>query len=375
MIAAQLVRNGIRFRYLRRRGKGVAPWALSMEITHRCVARCVMCNIWKIPADVPDPPMSQWIGLLSDPLFSELVELDITGGEPFLRADLADLFFAVCDLKPRRLGHLKSIAVTTNGLLTERVLETTRQILPALAECGVDLVLACAMDGVGERHDRIRNHPNAWRKVDATIAGLIELRDRFPNLILGIKTTLLPINLDEMAPLRHYAETRNLFTIMSPCIVTPGRYLNPEKAESLAFTDQDKGRMAAFFRKHPMGWDFHAERLIDYFRTGKMKKPCTCGFNYAFIRSTGELFLCPLIAHSAGNIRASPVGRLWHSATAARIRRCIGRFPECDRCTEPGLERYSLPFEGFSYLFMRLKMGKTRFQTLHRHMGLNKYFT
>ena len=105
-----------------------------------------------------------------------------------------------------------------------------------------------------------------------------------------------------------------------------------------------------------------------------MRKPCTCGFNYFFIRSQGELFPCPMIANSPGNVTQVPIEKLLASPMAAGIRRRVGRFPECRHCTEPGLERYSLPFEGWTYLGLLPKMGQRRFVAMHHRMGLNKYF-
>ena len=48
-------------------------------------------------------------------------------------------------------------------------------------------------------------------------------------------------------------------------------------------------------------------------------------------------------------------------------------FVECRSCTEPGLERYALPFEGFHYLKLLLSLGKSDFLAFHAHMGLDKY--
>ncbi|MFH1489229.1 MAG: SPASM domain-containing protein, partial [Pseudomonadota bacterium] len=118
---------------------------------------------------------------------------------------------------------------------------------------------------------------------------------------------------------------------------------------------------------------YHADALLDYFQTGEMKKPCTCGFNYLFIRSTGDLYLCPLINRNVGNAHEESISDLFRSEKASRFRRSVGRFPECRRCTEPGLERYALPYEGFCYLSMLFRMGKQNFLQLHYHMGLDKY--
>jgi len=132
--------------------------------------------------------------------------------------------------------------------------------------------------------------------------------------------------------------------------------------------------MIDFFSNDQFRSSFHADALIDFFETGTMKKPCSCGFNYFFVRSNGEMYLCPLIKDSVGNITTTAVSDLYMSNQAAQIRKKIGKLTQCRTCTEPGLERYALPCEGFHYLKLMLKMGKTKFSLLHDHMGLDKYF-
>jgi MoaA/NifB/PqqE/SkfB family radical SAM enzyme len=332
-----------------------------------------MCNIWRIPREVPDLPMGDWIRLLSSELFSDLRELDVTGGEPFVRSDLLDLFQGICDLKGSHLNALKSIAVTTNGFLTRRVLEYTGRILGKLRDRHIDLVMVCAMDAIGEMHEKIRNYKDAWAKVNETIEGLKGLREEFPNLIVGLKTTILPLNVGQLEDIVRYADSNGLFTIISPCIVTKARYLNHEQAKELAFSREDVSRMVHFYEGQQHGWSFHGARLVQYFKEGTMRKPCSCGFNYFFIRSTGELYLCPLLDVGVGNIKETGIKDLFFSERASQIRRKIGRYPECTRCTEPGLERYALPYEGFTYLSLLLRMERKKFLQFHHHMGLDKY--
>ena len=106
-LAAKLLKNALRFQYLKRTGRPGTIQALSLEITHDCIAKCIMCNIWKIPREVPNLPIEDWVRLLSSDLFHDLRELDITGGEPFLRRDLLDLFEGVCELKLENLKRLQ----------------------------------------------------------------------------------------------------------------------------------------------------------------------------------------------------------------------------------------------------------------------------
>jgi MoaA/NifB/PqqE/SkfB family radical SAM enzyme len=334
----------------------------------------MMCNIWKIPSEVPNLPVDKWINLLDSDLFSNLVELDVTGGEPFLKKGLPDFFRMIGELRQARLNALKSVSVTTNGLLTDRVLSVTEQVLPALRNNKLDLVMVCALDAIGDIHDKIRNIKNAWKKVNRTIEGLVRLKEKYPNFIVGLKTTVLPLNIDALNAITEYANDRGLFTIVSPCIITSGRYLNLDKADAFPFSREDITKMTEFYTNEKFSWSFHAQALIHYFETGVMKKPCTCGFNYLFLRSSGEMFLCPLVGDSIGDITRSSAKELFLSPKANRMRRKIGKMAQCTTCTEPGLERYSLPLEGFSYLRVLAKLGEKRFWEMHNSTGLDKYF-
>ncbi|MGM0656223.1 MAG: radical SAM/SPASM domain-containing protein [Thermodesulfobacteriota bacterium] len=369
----RLLKNSLKFQYLRQTGRAGKPQAVSLEITHNCIAKCVMCNIWKIPASVPDLKTEEWLELLSSPLFSDVRELDITGGEPFLRKDLIDIFSGICKLTVENLKSLKSIAITTNGLLTDTVLSALEDILPILSSHGLDLVVVTALDATDNLHDRIRNFPGALSRVINTIDGLSRMRQKHLNLIVGLKTTILPQNIDQLGEICEFAAKKELFTIISPCIITEGRYLNPDRKKDLVFSKKDIQKMVVFFSGQTFRWSIHAASLVALFKTGSLKKPCSCGFNYFFIRSTGEMFLCPLINESMGNITTSEVSELFHSDLAVSVRKKIGRMPQCKSCTEPGLERYSLPFEGGHYLKIFFRLGWTKFIELHRHMGLDKY--
>ena len=86
------------------------------------------------------------------------------------------------------------------------------------------------------------------------------------------------------------------------------------------------------------------------------------------------MFLCPLINIGLGKIKDVPITDPFFSKKASQMRRKIGKHPECLRCTEPGLERYALLYEGFTYLRLLSKMEKRDFFQLHHHMGLDKYF-
>jgi MoaA/NifB/PqqE/SkfB family radical SAM enzyme len=372
-LTARLIRNGLRYRFLKLTGLSALPEALSIEITHRCIARCIMCNIWKIPAQVPDLPVRDWLNLLGRPVFRRLKELDVTGGEPFIREDLPELMKGICALKTTRLRQLKSVAITTNGFLTDKVLSATRQMVTDMKVAGLDLVIVFAMDAVGEIHDRIRNVRNGRQKLAETIDGMKEIRSTYGNVIIGLKTTILPLNVDELDEIARFADHHGLFTIISPCIITEGRYGNEDLKNSLQFSQENVQKMIRFYEGPAFQWSYHRRALLDLLSTGSLRKPCSAGFNYFFIRSTGDVHACPLIKKKLGNYKEAAIDELIASGAARRFRRNIGTFKECRTCTEPGLERYALPFEGFHYLRLLPSLGRKDFLTFHAHMGLDKY--
>lgn len=369
----RLLCNGLRYRLLKRTGKPCGLQAISLEITHRCICRCRMCNIWQIPADLPDLPLSAWIELLSSPQLRDLREIDITGGEPFLRQDLADLLEWICTAKPSRFPELRTVAITTNGLLTARILAIVAAQLAPMRQQGLDLVLVCGLDAVDTQHDQIRGHKGAWGKLQATIAALQDLRRSSPNLILGIKTTIQPLNVHELERIAQFARAEDLFTIISPCIITANRFGNLALRDSLTLSEAELQAVKRFYQGPSFAWSGHRLAMLEYLKSGRMKKPCSAGFNTVFVRHTGEVFPCPVIAQRLGDIQQSSLADLLSRPTAVQFRKQIGTYPECQTCTEPGLERLAWPFEGWTCLRHLLHTGRHDFMRLAKHMGLDKY--
>jgi MoaA/NifB/PqqE/SkfB family radical SAM enzyme len=332
-----------------------------------------MCNIWQIPKKMADLPLSAWTDLLSSRELSSLRELDITGGEPFIHPELEELLTWIAVSKTTFLPRLKTLALTTNGILTKRILAMTERVVVLLQPHGVDLVLACGLDAVGPVHDKIRNYPGAWDKLEETLMGLKQIRETHPNLILGIKTTIIPDNVNELDQITAFARAHELFTIISPRIITANRFGNVALQENLNFSKTDMMKLETFYFEMDHAWSGHRRTLLDFFKTGKVSKPCSAGFNTLFVRHNGEVFSCPVIAKPLGNIKQDSLKIMRESSEAACFRKKSGTFTECMTCTEPGLERIAWPFEGFSCLRSLIRMGFSDFSRLIKHMGLDKY--
>jgi len=317
---------------------------------------------------------ADWLALLESPALEDLRELDVTGGEPFLLDWLADLLLGVGHLSQDSLSRLQGLVITTNGFLTKKVLSTVGQVVRPLADYGLELVLVCGLDAVGRAHDDIRRYRGGWEKLNRTITELVSLRDRHENLVLGVKMTVAPHNIDEMERVADYAEQRSLFTIISPYILTPLRYGNLDRASDLEFSPEDIEKLCLFYRGDRFRWSYYAAELDRYLKEGTIRKPCSAGFNYYFVRSNGDVYPCPLISQPIGNVHQASFDAMIRSPEARQFRRGVGAFPECATCTEPGLERYALPFEGWHYLRLAGHMPRAQLRSLHAHLGLDKYF-
>ena len=191
---------------------------------------------------------SEIIDLLSRPLFSELVELDLTGGEPHLRGDLVDVALDAARLKPSFFPRLRSIVITSNGLLPQRIVSNYQRILEGLGT-DIDLVSVISIDGIGETHDKIRGTKGAFELAAKTIGGLVELRKEYPNYFIGIKTTILPENVNELDAILDFALEKNLFHIISPVFFTEARFINLDKRDELRLGTDEYQRVLKLYSR------------------------------------------------------------------------------------------------------------------------------
>ena len=163
-----------------------------------------------------------------------------------------------------------------------------------------------------------------------------------------------------------------------PASSPAGRYLNQDRQADLAFTPHQIGQMIRFFSRDDLQWRHHAKSDQELPAIGS--DPQALQFadsTMRFIRSTGAVHLCPLLPQSVG---IHCPGSIFQGVALSRrhgdLRGHIGRSPACRRCTEPGLERYALIHEGWTYLGILLRNGAAhRFvSSFHAHMGLNHYY-
>ncbi len=375
----RLLTNAVRFRRARLNAAPLKPEVISLALTIRCNSHCIMCNMWRQvsqKADIADLELTtdEIITLLARPLFSDLVELDLTGGEPHLREDLAGTVLQIAALRKEYLPRLKSIVITSNGLLPERIVANYRAILKGVKDTGIDLVSVASLDGIGEVHDRIRGTKGAFELAMQTLEGLSELKKEFPGYYVGVKTTVLPQNVDNLDAILEYARKEGFFHIISPVFFTEARFRNSDKRESLELTPADRDKLLQFYRNDEFDTNYFYSRIRNYLVTGEKCWSCTAAYNYLFIDYDGSVYPCELLSEPIGNIREKPIEDIWNGVLARDWREKIDRIESCHACIEPGAVRYSACAEGLSYLGFLRELGKNRYMKSLSGEGFIKYF-
>jgi len=152
-----------------------------IQITRRCNERCGMCRSWAFPTagEITAPEITRLLRAMPD-----LVWLDVTGGEPFSRPDIADVWRRVLDDTP----SLQVLHFPTNGWFTDRVAAAARAARALRPE--LSLIVTVSLDGPEALHDRMRGREGAWRRAAATWRALRAI----PGVDVYVGTTLGPEN-------------------------------------------------------------------------------------------------------------------------------------------------------------------------------------
>lgn len=162
------------------------PYKLNFCITYNCQSRCRTCNIWQMRPK-GELTIEEIRKLAAANPYFKWIEL--TGGEPFLRSDIAEIAKA---FKEHSDG-LYILTMPTNSLCDHSMVESKlRQIL----DLGIPRVaITVSLDGYKELHDMIRGIPGNYEKAIDMFKRLKELRKSYSNLYFVFGYTLSKLNM------------------------------------------------------------------------------------------------------------------------------------------------------------------------------------
>jgi MoaA/NifB/PqqE/SkfB family radical SAM enzyme len=309
----------------------VLPINVTISVTFNCPSRCLTCNVTSRKAKElsVDEYRKIFRSLGRDPFW-----VTISGGEPFLRPDLADIVdVIVAESRPQIVN------IPTSGTTHKHIFELLPRMLQATR--GMQFTVNFSLDEIGERHDAIRRTPRNWVKTLESIRFAKSLKKDFPHLVVGIHSVISVFNVkrfpeiyDELLALEpdsyitEVAEERaELLTVGTGITPPPEDY-----AEAVDFLIR---RMKAS-RRSGFASVVEAFRLEYYELVKRILSErrqvirCYAGLTSCHIAADGDLWGCCVRAEPVGNLRDADYdfARLWQGEAARRFRRSVKNL-EC----------------------------------------------
>ncbi len=323
--------KGTKYHYKKALNKPQDLTFLVYAVTRRCNSRCIMCNIWQKETG-RELTIQELNSILKDPFFASLRYVNLTGGEPFLRKDLAEIACIFGELP-----DLKAVQIPTNGILTDKIAETVKNILKRLPP-NVYLSISVSIDGDEAIHDQIRGIKGIYSKAVTTLQHIKTIKDH--RLSIGVETTVSQANIDSIESIYNRLKNISDHVGFYPAISSNSFFGNKENET----VKKDSGyiqKAINFFTLLHKSEPEHAflyDQIIKYFKTGTRSFGCLAGRKTAYLAPDGELFPCLMLEddreYAFGNLLDKQTGNVWAGEKGRLIRKKINRNNSvCSGCT------------------------------------------
>jgi MoaA/NifB/PqqE/SkfB family radical SAM enzyme len=278
-----------------------------LAVTYRCNCKCVMCYTWEHPSD-----KNREIRATDLTSLPQMVRLNITGGEPFIKEDLGEILEVV-------KKKAKRVVISSNGMLTNKTLE----VMNRHRDVGVRI----SFDGIGETHDTVRGVRNIHRKALETLKGLkvLGIKD------LGMAVTVSDRNADDLVPLFELAEKNGVE--LATAILHNAYYFHKEDnvIEDKELVERElKKLISEFIRSpYPKNWfrAYFTKGIADHMHGRERALKCTMARDSFFVDPYGDVRPCNVMNYPFGNIRERSFQEIWTSPESEEARRKV------DACT------------------------------------------
>jgi MoaA/NifB/PqqE/SkfB family radical SAM enzyme len=330
------------------RGRGAEPHSpqsypmpinFTVSVTNRCNARCKTCNIWRIYEEQPHLSKTELSAEEFEGIFENIGKaaywFTISGGEPFLRKDIVDIYDAL-------VHHCSPniINIPTNATAPKLIEKRVGEFLEINNKS--TLIINLSLDGVGSLHDEIRGVKGNFEKLINTYERLTALKADFVNLRVGVHTVVSIYNIDCIEDIYdfvrglHPKPDSHIFEVAEERVEldTIGSEITPHHTSfSKAFTSlkekiKDDYLKGDFLSRITQSFRLEYYEMVErILRERRQVIPCYACFASCQISPYGDVWACCVLAQSLGNLRATnfELYKLWHSEKAKEIRASIKR--------------------------------------------------
>ncbi|MBU1628278.1 radical SAM protein [bacterium] len=181
------------------------PSYLVFFVTAKCNSRCDICFFWE---QIKEGYHGEELTLDEISKITKkadkILHLLLSGGEPFLREDIAEIVRCFTLNNSTRL-----VSIPTNASLPDKIERDVKKILSE--NPFVHLNVNMSLDGIGKDHDLIRGHKGCFEKLEETYRRLKSIQGQYKNLGINIQTVFTKKNHEKMEELA--AHVRDNFDV------------------------------------------------------------------------------------------------------------------------------------------------------------------
>lgn len=290
------------------------PLSGSIAMTHRCHLRCVHCYLGCERQALPvggELDTAFWSSVIDQVADAGCLELLITGGEPLLRPDFAQVY-----TRARQRGIL--VTVFTNGtLIDDRIVRLFEDLPPEL----VEVTLYGATE---ETYERVTGVRGSYRRC---IDGVDALLAR--GVAVGLKSVIMSENRGEMTACRKLATDRGVsFRVdgaLFPCRDGDMRPLEHRvtPADAVAVEMEDEGL------RHKTAEHFRKTRGLP---PEEQLFTCLAGVTGFHVDPTGLLLPCLMVCTHGFDLRQGTFREGWETVIPRFREQSLPPGYECHEC-------------------------------------------
>jgi len=310
------------------------PISVVHFITKNCNARCSHCFIdFDNPITFKDDLTLDEIDKLTKSVGHYLSNVNITGGEPFLRRDIFDI--AKCYFTNTRI---RTMYITTNGFFTGLIKDFIDKFISA--NYTHLLIFSISIDDFPERHDANRKVNGLFENAIKTYNAIKDYKNK--NILANINITVMPANYErildiynylvDIVGIKSYTTTiiREEGVMKIPHNIKEGilnsyKNLN-KKIKDDILSGKIDGYTGGLISKALNAKNIVLHDMIEQtFLNNSFITPCYAGGLFLVIDSNGDVKPCEVLTAKLGNLREYDYDliKLWNSENAIKLRKTI----------------------------------------------------
>ena len=279
---------------------------LIFYVTNRCNFRCNFC-FYRDEIDKgqkPDELSFNEIKKFSKNI-GPLMQLSLTGGEPFLRKEIIE----IADVLVKETDP-QYVTIPTNGSLGDRILDFYKYMLPKYPNTYFRHVYS--IEGIGEKHDSLRDVKGSFEKIKNSFEEVIKLRSKYNNFIIDSNSVFTQDSesslLDTLKHLNKNFSFDNLSVTYARGKIPNEKLKKVTKERYIEINDYietiERNKETRLFSSVVRGVSsVSRSHLIKVAFNDEFVTPCVAGKKFVIVSETGDVFPCEILEEKIGNIK------------------------------------------------------------------------